>query len=329
MTSFCTNCGAAFAEGDRWCGGCGSARFQDEGSVQGVQTHPGIQASSPQWMNALPLPLQRIELLCGSAAAVGILLILFQSIIGFGFSSIGRLFFASNFSNIIGSLGAIAPVGLGIYFQISKPQDPRGQAFLRLGALVVSLIGVVVASAILFGNWPDALWRKGIILIATAGCLVGAVPAILSFIPRIKTIPTLLKTFSPKTWVLSAVALVLLIGSGLFSRPIALVAHGSDMWGELGLGTVLLPVTLAVFVFLLLMIQLDDVQRVVGAATILVVHGATFAQSIVLWGLFPSDYRWVVEPTIGSVFYDLIFAAVVVGILLPIGKTFSKQGGQP
>jgi hypothetical protein len=283
-------------------------------------------------MNSLPLPLQRIELLCGSAAAVGILLILFQSIIGFGFSSIGRLFFASNLSNIIGSLGAIAPVGLGIYFQISKPQDPRGQAFLRLGALVVSLIGVVVASAILFGNWPDALWRKGIILIATAGCLLGAVPAILTFIPRIKTIPTLLKTFSPKTWVLSAVALVLLIGSGLFSRPIALVAHvstSSDMWGELGLGTVLLPVTLAVFVFLLLMIQLDDVQRVVGAATILVVHGGTFAQSIVLWGLFPSDYRWLVEPTIGSVFYDLIFAAVVVGILLPIGRTFSKQGGQP
>jgi hypothetical protein len=95
------------------------------------------------------------------------------------------------------------------------------------------------------------------------------------------------------------------------------------------LGTVLLPVTLAVFVFLLLMIQLDDVQRVVGAATILVVHGGTFAQSIVLWGLFPSDYRWLVEPTIGSVFYDLIFAAVVVGILLPIGRTFSKQGGQP
>jgi hypothetical protein len=77
------------------------------------------------------------------------------------------------------------------------------------------------------------------------------------------------------------------------------------------------------------MIQIDDMHRVAGATTILVVHGATFAQSIVLWGLFPSDYRWVVEPTIGSVFYDLIFAAVVVGILLPIGKTFSKQGSQP
>ena len=196
MTTFCTNCGVSFADGDRWCGGCGAARVQGEAPVTGFQTQSTSQVATAPWINSLPLPLQQIELLCGAAAAVGILVILFQFVVSYGFS-IDRIFFGLNLSLLIGSLGAITPVALGIYFQMSKSQDARGPVLLRLGALVVSIKGVDLAAQMLSGDWPYALWRRGLFFIGTVACIVGAIPALLALLPAVKSLPNVLKRFSP------------------------------------------------------------------------------------------------------------------------------------
>lgn len=325
MATFCTNCGGSVVDSDRWCGSCGTARVQSEAPVTGFQTQPISQAPAPQWMNSLPMPLQQIELLCGAAAAVGILVILFQYVVGYGFDSIDRFFFGANLSNIVGSLGAIAPVVLGIYLLMSKSQDARGPVLLRLGALVVSLKGIDFASQILDGNWPDALWRKGIFIIGTVACIIGAIPALLALLPRLKSIPDVLKSFSPKSWALSGVAMLLLVGSGLFSRSIALV-RGGPVGGFIeGLGIVSLIATVALFAVLLFMVHSDDLHRVIGTGAVLILHGTAFAQSLILWGFTTSYYGPVFRPEIGSFLYDLIFAAVIVAIMLPIGNVFSKK----
>jgi hypothetical protein len=271
------------------------------------------------------MPLQQIELLCGAAAAVGILVILFQYVVNYGFGSIDKLFFGFNLSLIVGSLGAIAPVALGIYILMSKSQDARGPVLLRLGALVVSLKGVDFASQILDGSWPDAIWAKGLFLIGTVACIIGAIPALLALLPRLNSIPYVLKSFSPKSWALSGVAMLLLVGSALFSRSIALV-RGGPVGGFIeDLGVVSLIATVALFTVLLFMVHSDDLHRVIGTGAVLILHGTSFVQSLVLWGFTSSEYGPFFRPKIGSFLYDLIFAAVIVAIMLPIGSVFSKK----
>jgi len=326
MTTFCTNCGVSFADGDRWCGSCGSARVQGEAPVTGFQTQSTSQVATAPWINSLPLPLQQIELLCGAAAAVGILIILFQYVVGFGFS-IDKYFFGFNLSLLIGSFGAITPVALGLYFQMSKSQDARGPVLLRLGALVVSLKGVDLAAQMLSGKWPDALWRRGLFFIGTVACIIGAIPALLALLPAVKSLPNVLKSFSPKSWALSGVSMLLLVGSALFSRSIAFVQGGLGVVGGFGIGTILLLATIALFTILLFTLHSDDVHRVIGAGVVLILHGTSFAQSLVLWGLFSSYYYdSYFKPSIGSALYNLIFAGVMVAFMIPIGNVFSKQG---
>jgi hypothetical protein len=276
-------------------------------------------------MNSLPLPLQQIELLCGAVAAVGILVILFQYVVGYGFDSIDRFFFGYNLSLLIGSLGAIAPAALGVYILMSKSQDARGPVLLRLGALLVSLKGVDFAAQILDGDWPDAVWRKGIFLIGTVACIIGVIPSLLALLPVVKSVPNVLKSFSPKSWALSGVSMLLLIGSTFFSRSIALVRGGTVGGFSGGLGTILLVVMMVLFAVLLFMLQSDDLHRVIGTGAILILHGTSFAQSLILWGFTSSYYGSTFRPEIGSFLYDLIFAAVIVALMFPIGNVFSKQ----
>lgn len=326
MATFCTNCGGSFADGDRWCGSCGSARFQGESPVSGVQNQSTYQVSSSSRLDSLPLPLQRIELMGGAIAAVGILVILFQNVVGYGFYSIDRLFFGYNLSVLIGSLGAIAPVVLGIYFLLSKSQDDRGPVLLRFGGLLVSLKGVDLASQMLDGVWPDALWSKGLFVIGTIACLIGAIPALLALLPVAKSIPNILKSFSSKYWALSGVSMFLLVGSALFSRSIALVRGGAGGGLSGGISTILLLVTMALFTVLLFMLHSDDVYRVICAGAVLILHGTSFAQSLVLWGFTSSYYGSVFRPEIGSFLYDLIFGAVIIALMLPIGSALSRKG---
>lgn len=325
MAMFCTNCGGSFADGDRWCGGCGAARVYGETPVTGFQTQSISQASVPQWVNSLSLPLQQIELLYSIAAAAGILVILFQYSVGYGFDSINRFFFGYNLSLLIGSLGAIAPVVLGIYFQISKSQDARGSVLLRLGALVVSLKGVDFVSQMLDGNWPDAIWRKGIFLIGTVACIVGAIPALLALLPTLKSIPDVLKSFSPKSWALSGAAMLLLVGSALFSRSIALVRGGPGGGFIGGIGTISLLATVALFTILLFLLHSDDLHRVIGTGSVLILHGTSFASSLVLWGFTSSYVGSIFRPEIGSFLYDIFFTGVIVALMFPVRNVFSSK----
>ena len=121
--------------------------------------------------------------------------------------------------------------------------------------------------------------------------------------------------------------MLLLVGSALFSRSIAFVQGGLGVVGGFGIGTILLLATIALFTILLFTLHSDDVHRVIGAGVVLILHGTSFAQSLVLWGLFSSYYYdSYFKPSIGSALYNLIFAGVMVAFMIPIGNVFSKQG---
>ena len=209
---------------------------------------------------------------------------------------------------------------------MSKSQDARGPVLLRLGALVVSIKGVDLAAQMLSGDWPYALWRRGLFFIGTVACIVGAIPALLALLPAVKSLPNVLKRFSPKSWALSGVSVLLLVGSTLFSRSIALVRGGDGGGFSEGIGTILLLATIALFAILLFTLHSDDLHRVIGAGVVLILHGTSFAQPLVLWGFTSSYYGSGFRPRIGSFLYDLIFAGVMVAFMFPIGNVFSKRG---
>ena len=201
MSAFCTNCGGAFTEGDRWCGNCGTARFQGEVPEGFSQAQPIPIVATPSWMNALPLPLAQIELFSGIAAVAGILVIFLQYIVGYVISDggISDIFFWKwALAMLVAALGSITPVGIGLFQRITKSQDSRGDVLLRVGALAISLKGIDYVSQILDNAWPDALWRKGVFLIATLACLLGSVPGILAILPKLKSLPNIFKNFNKK-----------------------------------------------------------------------------------------------------------------------------------
>ncbi len=329
MSAFCTNCGGAFTEGDRWCGDCGTARFQGEVPEGFRQAQSISTVATPSWMNALPLPLAQIELFSGIAAAAGIVIIFLQYVIGYVISDgeiTDRFFWKWALAMLVAALGSITPVGIGLFQRVTKSQDSRGDVLLRVGALAISLKGIDYVSQILDNAWPDALWRKGVFLIATLACLLGSVPGILAILPKLKSLPNIFKNFNKKFQAIAISSIVLLVLSHIFSRSLSLTHGGimGDVYGHTWVRVLVLPFSIFVLTALLMTILSDEQSRVLGAGSLLVLHVSTFGAMIVQWGLAESYLRSFFQPSVGSVIYDIAFGAVLIALMPPIGSAFSN-----